>query len=235
MGFFDFVTGKPEQFKQKTLHTKEQQQALIDYLRNPINQTPLYESGQNYIQQLLSNQPGAYEAFEKPYMQNFEQNIAPQIAERFAAGQGYGGTGGGALYSSGFQNSIAQAGANLQAQLAALRGGLQMQALPEALTYAQQPYSNLYNALNVRPFENIHMQRQPGLLEGGSSGFAQGGGLPGFFGGGGGGDQGASQGGGGQSWWQKILPYAATAVGGILGGPAGAAVGGAAGSYFGGR
>ena len=161
MAIWDFLFGKGERQGKRSLQTQEQQMGLQNYFNNPINQNPLYQSGGNYLQQLLSNEPGAFEAFEAPYMKNFQQNIAPQIAERFG---GYG-TGAGGLNSSGFQNSIAQAGYNLQAQLASLRGGLQQNAVNQGLQYAQQPYSNLLGGLGVQAFQPYHTQRQSGFYE----------------------------------------------------------------------
>lgn len=224
MAFWDFLTGKPEKFKQQSLHTKEQKQGLKDYLNQPIDQNPLYNQGSNYIQQLLSNDPAAMQQFQEPYMRNFEQNIAPGIAERFAGGQGYGGTGGGALYSSAFQNSISQAGANLQSQLAALRSGMQQTGANQALQYAQQPYSNLHAGLQVRPFENTYQARQPGLFETGLMSYGQGGG--GGFGGGQSGSQGGGYGGIIGSALGSLLGPAGTVLGGMAGS--------AAGNYFGG-
>jgi hypothetical protein len=133
-------------------HFKPFNKQSLSSLQNILNggglqNNSLFGTGSSYLQNLLSNAPGAFSAFEAPFLQNFEQNIAPGIAERFAGS----GTGAGALSSSGFQNSLAQAGRNLQTDLAGLRSGLQMQALPQALQYAQQPISNIYNAANAIP------------------------------------------------------------------------------------
>jgi hypothetical protein len=73
-----------------------------------------------YLQQLLSGSPEATKAFSDPYMRQFNEEIVPGIAERFA--------GSGALSSSGFQNSLGQAGAGLAERLASLRENLRMGA-----------------------------------------------------------------------------------------------------------
>lgn len=151
----------------------QQQQAFSQYWQNPIQNNPLYGSGQDYLMNLLGGGPGAFSAFEAPYMQNFQQNIVPGIAERFAGL----GTGSGAGSSSGLYNSLGQAGRNLQTDLAGLRSGLQMQALPQALGYAQQPYSNTLAGLGVQPFGYTHEPGQGGLfgniLAGLGGGFGQ--------------------------------------------------------------
>ncbi len=64
-------------------------------------------------------------------MQNFEQQIIPQLSERFA-GLG-GGMGGGTMGSSGFGQAVGGAGAQLQAQLAQLHAGLRQQASQQAM------------------------------------------------------------------------------------------------------
>jgi len=66
-----------------------------------------------------------FEAQEKYAQDLFNQQIAPQIANRYA------GSGIGA--SSGMQNAIAGAGSNLAAQLQAQRTGLMQQSMRDVL------------------------------------------------------------------------------------------------------
>lgn len=106
-----------------------------------ISQNPLYQSGQSYLQQLLSGSPESFKNFEAPYLTQFNEEIVPGIAERFSSL--------GARNSSGFQQSLGQAASGLSQGLASLRSNLQMQAVPQALGYAQQPFSNLFNLLNM--------------------------------------------------------------------------------------
>jgi hypothetical protein len=160
----DFLFGRKDQMKQQPLLNLQQQQALSQFLQQGIDKNPLYGAGSNYLQNLLSGSPESFQNFEAPYLQNFQQNIVPGIAERFAGGLGYGGTGAGALSSSALNNSLAQAGRSLQGDLAGLRSGLQMQALPQALGYAQQPYSNQLGGLGVRSFENTYQPGNIGFL-----------------------------------------------------------------------
>lgn len=78
-----------------------------------------------YLQQLLSGDPEATAAFEAPYMRQFNEQIVPGLANQFA--------GMGALSSSGFQQSLGQAGAGLSENLAALREGLRSQAAGQGM------------------------------------------------------------------------------------------------------
>ena len=88
-----FANRGQDQMKKYPNMSPQQQRMFSGAIQNPIENSPLYGSGSNYLQQLLSNDPQAFQAFEAPYMQNFQQNIVPGIAERFAGA----GTGSGAV------------------------------------------------------------------------------------------------------------------------------------------
>lgn len=133
----------PEGYKQLSTLSGGQKQLLQQLLgslqgqSSNIQQSPLYQSGTSYLQNLLSGSPEAFQAFEAPHLRQFQEQIVPALAERFA------GMGSGAQSSSAFQQALGQAGAGLSERLAALRAGLQSEAVPQALGYAQQPISNL--------------------------------------------------------------------------------------------
>lgn len=123
-----------------------QQQQLFQQLLSGMfggGQNPLFGAGQNYLQQLLGGGPEATAAFEAPYLRQFQEQTVPGLAERFA------GLGSGAQSSSAFQQALGQAGAGLSENLASLRSGLQMQALPQALQYSQQPFNQARSLLDV--------------------------------------------------------------------------------------
>ncbi len=172
-GILGSIFGSRDKLRQLPTMDPFQQQAFQRMFQNPINESPLYSSGASYLQQLLSGSPESTQAFEAPYLQQFNQQIVPQIAERFAGM----GTGAGAGNSSALYNSLSQAGGNLQTNLAGLRSGLQMQALPQALGYAQQPYSNTLAASQVSPFAYQNQRGQQGLLGGITGGLGQGAGM----------------------------------------------------------
>lgn len=132
---------KPKLQKYETL-SHEQKSLLKDLLKHPhvslpkITKDPSYQSGQTYLQSILSQDPEMMKQFEAPYMRQFQEEIIPQLAERFS--------GMGAQNSSAFQQSLGQAGAGLTERLAALRSGLGLNAAQQALGYAQLPFQQAY-------------------------------------------------------------------------------------------
>lgn len=120
-------SGKKDQFV-STLNKQQQalQKQILQQVQGMGGQGGGYGMAQDYYKDILSGNPDAYNQFASPYLQNFEQQIVPRLAERFA-GLG-GGLGGGALGSSGFGQAIGGAGAQLQAQLAQLHAGLRQNA-----------------------------------------------------------------------------------------------------------
>ncbi len=99
-----------------------------------ITQNPLYQQGQSYLSDLMSNTPEAYNRFKDPYMREFQQQVLPEIANRFSSQ--------GGQRSSSFQNALGFAGENFGSKLGALRSGLQLQGVQQGLGYAQQPVAN---------------------------------------------------------------------------------------------
>ncbi len=159
-GVWDFFFGKKAKMKQ---YNKGSARALENIATGGgLQGNATYGAGNTFLQNLLQGGPEAFKAFEAPYMRQFEEQIAPGIAERYT---GAGGTGAGGLMSSNFQQSLAHAGAGLSEQLAALRGGLQMQALPQALQYAQQPISNQMQAAQAMPGQYYERPGSKGLVQ----------------------------------------------------------------------
>lgn len=211
-----------EKFMQKDVLTGKQR-SLLDFLSKhaarqqqpaDITQNQLYQSGQNYLQDLMSQNPEAYQRFAAPAMRQFNEQIAPGIANRFA--------GTGSLSSSGFQNALAGAGADLGERLGSLRAGLQQQGVEQGLGYAQAPIENTMAqntqrlqagqlALGTSPYLNIYREPALGAMIG-----AQRRGSMSM----------------GSSLLNKFLPAAATAAGSALGGPIGGAIGGGIGNLF---
>jgi hypothetical protein len=162
-GLKDFLVGPSEEFKQFSQLNPEQQQALsqilgkIDPSQFAIQQQPTYQAGQSYLQSLLG---GDISQFADPYMRQFKEQTIPGIAEQFA--------GLGGLSSSGFQQALGGAAAGLQERLASLRGQLQMQALPQALGYAQAPAESQLALANLglRPSQQtVFRPGGPGILQ----------------------------------------------------------------------
>lgn len=125
-----------------------------------VEQNQNYQTGQNWLQSMF-NDPSFFNQFEAPLQRQFQEQTVPDLANRFAS-QGSGGS----LGSTGFRNQLAREGSNLQTNLGALRGGMQQQAIPQLLGYAQQPFSNYMSMLNqaLTPTQNTFQGATPGLF-----------------------------------------------------------------------
>jgi hypothetical protein len=155
--FKEFLLGSPDKLKKLPSGTKEQE-ALHNNILDQANRMQGtgggYDLAQNYYNNFLGgNQQQAYNQFAQPYLQQFQEQMLPQIAERFA--------GAGALSSSGFGQALGGAASGLQSQLAQLFAQLQSQA-------AGQQY-NQYNqlsqqGLNYKPFEYQQQAGSQGFL-----------------------------------------------------------------------
>lgn len=155
--FSEWLFGSPDKLKKVATGTKEQQALHNSILGQAMGMQGTgggYDLAQNYFNNFLGeNQQQAYDQFSQPYLQQFNEQILPQIAERFA--------GAGALSSSGFGQALGGAASGLQSQLAQLFSWLQSQA-------AAQQY-NQYNqlsqtGLNYQPFAYQKKQGSGGFL-----------------------------------------------------------------------
>jgi len=155
--FSEWLFGKPEKLKQFPTGTPQQEGLHNNILSQAMGMQQNgggYDLAQQYFNNLLGgNQQQAFDQFSAPYMQNFQEQMLPQIAERFA--------GMGALSSSGFGQALGGAASGLQGQLAQLFSQLQGQA-------AGQQY-NQYNqlsqtGLNHQPFGYQQQQGSSGFL-----------------------------------------------------------------------
>jgi hypothetical protein len=124
-----------------------------------IPHNKLYRKGSKFLENLYSNNPEQQEVANAPYIQNFNEQIVPDIANRFAGM----GTGASGLSSSGFQQTLAQAGRGLQTDLAAMRQNQQSNNLQTALQYAQTPYENQKGVMNWNPYQTVREEGQPGM------------------------------------------------------------------------
>jgi hypothetical protein len=157
----NFLFGQKGKFEQLPTVTP-QQKAILDQLLGGLG-GPL-GSGLENLQQLLSGDPEAFEAFAAPARTQFEQQTVPGIAERFT------GLGEGAQRSSAFGQTLGQAGAGLEEALSAQRAGLQSQAL--------QQLQGLLGAGMTPQFQTAQIPGQGGALQGLFSSLGQlGGGL----------------------------------------------------------
>jgi len=181
------LTGFLGDDKMKKIPTmSKDQQNLLNQLMQMLGQQGQlgqgYQQGLGLQQQYMDQNSEAVNQFTQPYMDQFNQQTVPGLAERFA---GMGGMGGG-LSSSGFGQALSSAGDNLQNQLAQLKAGLGQQAAQSLMNqYGQMSQTSL----SAQPFG--YTKPQQGMLPGFLNSWAQGGfgGLQGFGKGGGTGNQ----------------------------------------------
>lgn len=119
--------------------TSDQRHLFKDVFKHPdrylssLQNQPTYQQGSGFLQRILSQDPELMRQFEAPAMRQYNEEIVPAIAERFA--------GTGSLNSSAFQHAMAQAGTGLAERIASMRAQLGLGAAGQALNYAQAPYN----------------------------------------------------------------------------------------------
>lgn len=154
--FMDWLFGGPDKLKKFDTGTKEQQALHNNILAQAMGMSNGggFSLANDYYNRLLGEDSGqAFNQFSQPYLQQFQDQILPQIAERFA--------GGGALSSSGFGQSLGGAASGLQSQLAQLFSQLQGQAAQAQ--YGQ--FNQLSNTgLGYQPFGYQHIPGSQGIL-----------------------------------------------------------------------
>ena len=122
-GSKDFLFGSQDQLNPVSTLTPEQEQLHKSGIAQALGMSEEgggYNQSQDYYKSLFEPGNQAYENFAAPYMNQFNEQVLPGIAERFG--------GAGALSSSGFGQALGGAGAGLQSQLAQLFAQLQSQA-----------------------------------------------------------------------------------------------------------
>lgn len=165
--------------KQGSTYNKGQLSSINDILQSikgmrggtqDITQNPNYQQGNDFFNSLFNDQ-NFFNKFEAPAMRQFEE-LQGDIGNRFA-GMGSGGSTG----STGFRNVMAREGQNLATNLAAQRGQMQQNAVPQMLSYAQQPFQNLMSLYGqaLQPTQNQYMPATPGF--GGNIGASMFGGM----------------------------------------------------------
>lgn len=109
--------------KQLPTKTKDQlafQQGQLGQARGMEGAGGSYSQALDLLKQYLDPSSEAMKQFAAPYMNEFEQQTIPRLAEQFA---GYNPMGSG-LMTSGFAQAAGGAGAGLQAKLAGLKSAL---------------------------------------------------------------------------------------------------------------
>lgn len=166
MGLFGAGASKDRNIQQ-TNYNPGQEQSLQQLIQLISGGSGAYNQAEQANNQYLDPNSQAYQNWEQPYLDEYNQETIPGLAERFA---GMGAMGGG-LSSSGFGQALGASGANLQNKLAQLKSQLQMGASQNVFNQQNQLSDQV---LRARPFENQYQK--------GSTGFA-GGALSGLIGG----------------------------------------------------
>src|ERR1700743_3016 len=108
-GFSEWLFGSPDKLEKLPTGTKEQEALHNSILSQAMGLSEGgggYNLAQQYFKNLLGpNSQDAFNQFSSPYLQQFQEQLLPQIAERFA--------GAGALSSSGFGQDLGGAASGL--------------------------------------------------------------------------------------------------------------------------
>lgn len=160
--------GQSDKLRQIPTKTKGQLGALDESLAR-LHQLagPGYENAIGLLQGMLDPDSEIYKNFEAPYLQQFQQQTIPGLAEQFA---GMGGLGGG-LQSSGFGQSLSAAGGNLQTSLAQMKEQMRMNAAQGLLGQYNQQFGQ---TMGVDPFAYTYRQGSPGFGQSALTGAMQG-------------------------------------------------------------
>lgn len=150
--------------EQKSSFSSPQQGGINDILQSikgmkngaqDVTKNQNYQTGQDWLQSMF-NDPDFFQKFEAPIQRNYEENIIPDLSAKFSS-MGSGGSAG----STAFRNQLAREGSNLSTNLAALRGNMQQNAIPQLQSYSQQPFSNIMQMYQQALGQPVMNQYQP--------------------------------------------------------------------------
>ncbi len=161
-GISEFFGGKKGGFEQFPTMGPEQQQLLHQILG--IGGEGLQQGG-DVISQLLGGNQQFLEQMQAPELRRFEEQIIPQLSERFS------GAGAGSQGSSAFQQALGGAGADLAERLAGQRAQLGQQGQLSGLQGLMQL---LGLGVGTQEFGTSFRPDQPGFLQGLAGGIGQG-------------------------------------------------------------
>ena len=177
MAFFSATpsqSGTYFQPEQQQIYQQQQSAAQGKPTGGAFGQAYDYYSGN------LSDNPKDFDAFAKPEMRRYNEQIIPDLAEQFA------GMGSGGLSSSGFRNAAVSAGTDLSERLGAIRANLRSQSAQGLQNMGQNALQDYSTYSPAQPgFMDYAAQAAPAVIGGiigGPAGAAAGAGLGGAFG-----------------------------------------------------
>ena len=150
----EILFGKKSKSKKLKTQTPEQE-ALMKLITDSL------AGGDNALSDIFGgfDQAAFEEGVSKPALKQFQEDILPQIQEKFIAGN--------QVLGSGLQRAQAKAGSDLQAKLAQLMYDAQNQQ-------KQNRISGVNTALGTKGFENIYKPGTEGAVQGFFKGSGQG-------------------------------------------------------------
>lgn len=163
-GIWETLFGTGDKMKQVPTKTGGQSDLLNQMIsalqggQGIFGNNQLYQGGSNYLNDLYSQSPDAFNRLSEPYMRQFQQQTVPALAERFS-GAGYGGR-----QSSAFNQAMGQAGQNLSSQLGGMFEQMRSQNLGNLMGMANMPYQQAQGAIGQNMFENFFQPGSGGLL-----------------------------------------------------------------------
>jgi hypothetical protein len=142
MGGQGGLFGQPGRFEQIQTLTPQQQQLQQNIMGG-------VQPGMNYYQGILGGDTSQLEKLSAPIMRQFEREIAPGIAGRFAAGN--------SMRGSAFQNALARAGTDVATNIGSLQANLLGQAAGGLTGMA---------GLGMQPsFQPVYRPQVPGAMD----------------------------------------------------------------------
>lgn len=149
----NFLTGRPGSWEQRSLLGPEQQ-GLYQQQQQALQGKGAggaFGTVADYYRNNLSDESADFDAFARPELRRFREDIIPGLSEQFA------GMGSGGLSSSGFRNAAVNAGTDLSERLGAIRAQIRQQSA-QGLNQMGQFGLGQFN-------ENIYNAGQPGLVD----------------------------------------------------------------------
>jgi len=138
----NWFTGQPGQFQQLPTMTPQQRMFQQQMMQGA-------GQGMDFYRGILSGDPTQLNMMTAPMMRQFERQVVPGIAGRFA--------GGNSMRGSAFQNALGRAGTDLQTNMAQIQANL-MQGAAGGMTnmagYGMQP-----------SFQNMYRPQTPGFMD----------------------------------------------------------------------
>lgn len=128
LGGFGGKKGKKDKVQNYNYNTPAQQ-GYQDYVLSQLQEPT--QSGFDWVNSILSDEEGAFDDYEAPFIEQFNEEFVPQIIERIM-GRGSGSKGSGSL-----NRALAQGARGLSRDLAAQRANLKASALDRLNQFSQ--------------------------------------------------------------------------------------------------